>query len=61
MQGQTSPSLGTSNRNQMMKEIKTLKEEIEGEQRQQWKMMKTIMQKTSVKAQAEKAAEKAVF
>ena len=58
---QHSPSLGTSNRNQMMKEIKTLKEEIDSEQRQQWKMMKQLMKKTSEKAAADKDAEKEVF
>ena len=54
-------SLATSNRNQMMKEIKSLKEEIDSEQRQQWNMMKTILHKHSEKAKVDQDAEKEVF
>ena len=53
--------MGASNRNQMVNEIKTLREKIADEQHEQWKIMKTVMHKTQKKVVVDKEAEKEVF
>ena len=61
MHQQRASSLGTSNRNQMMKHIQTLKDDIEAEQSKQWQMMKTIMKQTAEKNQKDIEQEREVF